>query len=278
MYFLWLLRKGMSAILYKGGIVMRVICLDIGERRIGVAVSDPLDITAQGVETIWTKGNEKDAARIQEICRQYDTCHILCGLPLNMDGSEGFQAKRVKVLANLLQDMGYEIRFQDERLTTKMATSVLLQADMRRSKRKEVVDKLAATYILQSFLDAGGWKEPSTGNEHKKVFLSEVWHMNEEKMNGQEMDLEQENIVELVDDEGNEVAFEHLMSLEHKGGVYICLAPLEPMEDVAEDELVIMKILQDEEGNDYYSTIESEEELNEVFEKYLEIAEADDEE
>ena len=257
---------------------MRVVCLDVGERRIGVAVSDPLDITAQGVETIWTKGSQRDAERIREICRQYETNHILCGLPLNMDGSEGFQAQRVRVLADILQDMGYEIRFQDERLTTKLATSVLLEADVRRSRRKEVVDKLAATYILQSFLDAGGWKEAPAGKEHIKVFQSEVWYMNEEKMNGQEMDYDQENIVELVDDEGNEVAFEHLMSLEHKGNVYICLAPIEPMEDVAEDELVIMKILQDENGNDFYSTIESEEELNEVFEKYLEIAEADDEE
>lgn len=257
---------------------MRVVCLDVGERRIGVAVSDPLDITAQGVETIWTKGSQRDAERIREICRQYETNHILCGLPLNMDGSEGFQAQRVRVLADILQDMGYEIRFQDERLTTKLATSVLLEADVRRSRRKEVVDKLAATYILQSFLDAGGWKEAPAGKEHKKVFQSEVWYMNEEKMNRQEMDYDQENIVELVDDEGNEVAFEHLMSLEHKGNVYICLAPIEPMEDVAEDELVIMKILQDENGNDFYSTIESEEELNEVFEKYLEIAEADDEE
>ena len=257
---------------------MRVVCLDVGERRIGVAVSDPLDITAQGVETIWTKGSQRDAERIREICRQYETNHILCGLPLNMDGSEGFQAQRVRVLADILQDMGYEIRFQDERLTTKLATSVLLEADVRRSRRKEVVDKLAATYILQSFLDAGGWKEAPAGKEHKKVFQSEVWYMNEEKMNGQETDYDQENIVELVDDEGNEVAFEHLMSLEHKGNVYICLAPIEPMEDVAEDELVIMKILQDENGNDFYSTIESEEELNEVFEKYLEIAEADDEE
>ena len=237
---------------------MRVVCLDVGERRIGVAVSDPLDITAQGVETIWTKGSQRDAERIQEICRQYETNHILCGLPLNMDGSEGFQAQRARVLADILQDMGYEIRFQDERLTTKLATSVLLEADVRRSRRKEVVDKLAATYILQSFLDAGGWKEAPAGKEHKKVFQSEVWYMNEEKMNGQEMDYDQENIVELVDDEGNEVAFEHLMSLEHKGNVYICLAPIEPMEDVAEDELVIMKILQDENGNDFYSTIESE--------------------
>ena len=96
--------------------------------------------------------------------------------------------------------------------------------------------------------------------------------------NNFDMELDQENIIELVDDDGNAVQFEHLMSLEHNGNVYICLAPAEPMEDVEEDELVIMRILTDENGNDYYSTIESEKELNEVFEKYLEIAEADEEE
>ena len=93
-----------------------------------------------------------------------------------------------------------------------------------------------------------------------------------------ELDMEQENIVELVDEDGNEVSFEHLMTLEHNGNAYICLAPMEPMEDVAEDELVIMRIETDEEGNDFYTTIEDEEELDAVFEKYLEIAEADDEE
>lgn len=252
---------------------MRVICLDIGERRIGVAVSDLLDLTAQGVETIFTKGMENDANRIEEICRQYGTTRILCGLPLNMDGSEGFQARRVKELADLLQSRGYEIRFQDERLTTKLATNVLLQADVRRSKRKEVVDKLAATYILQSFLDGGGWKEAES--RKKKVFQSEVWYMSE-NMNNQDMQLDSENIVELVDDEGNAVLFEHLMTLEHKGGVYICLAPAEEVEDIEEDELVIMRIQQDKDGNDFYTTIESEAELQEVFEKYLEIAEADE--
>lgn len=257
---------------------MRIICLDVGERRIGVAVSDPLDLTAQGVETIFTKGAQRDAERVRELCAQYETHRILCGLPLNMDGSEGFQAQRVKSLAALLEQMGFEVRYQDERLTTKLATSVLLEADVRRSKRREVVDKLAATYILQSFLDAGGWKDAPTGKEHKKVFQSEVWHMSDQEFNNQDMELDPENIVELVDDDGNEVCFEHLMTLEHKGGVYICLAPAEPMEDVAEDELVIMRIRQDGDGNDYYSTVDSEEELNEVFEKYLEIAEADDEE
>ena len=258
---------------------MRTICLDVGERRIGVAVSDPLDFTAQGVETIFTKGAQRDAARVRELCAQYETTHILCGLPLNMDGSEGFQAQRVKALAALLTEMGFEVRYQDERLTTRLATGVLLEADVRRSKRKEVVDKLAATYILQSFLDAGGWKEAVLpGKDDKKRFQSEVWHMTENNEWNQDMEIDPENLVELVDDEGNTVHFEHLMSLEHKGKVYICLAPAEPMEDVEDDELVIMRIEQDEEGNDYYTTIESEAELNEVFEKYCELAEADEEE
>ncbi len=255
---------------------MRVICLDVGERRIGVAVSDPLDLTAQGVETIFCSGLQNDVARVDELCRQYETNRILCGLPLNMNGSEGFQAARVRKMADTLLEHGYEVRFQDERLTTKLATDVLLQADVRRSRRKQVVDKLAATYILQSFLDSGGWKEETRSKDGiKKLFQSEVWHMNEE-FNNQDMEMDAENIVELVDDEGNDVRFEHLMTLEHNGGIYICLAPAEPMEDVEDDELVIMRIIQDEDGNDVYTTIESEEELNAVFEKYLEIAEADD--
>lgn len=252
---------------------MRVICLDIGERRIGVAVTDPLDITAQGVETIWTKGFEQDAARVVELCRQYETNRVLCGLPLSMDGSEGFQSQRIRAFAARLEQEGLIIRYQDERLTTKLATSVLLQADVRRSKRKDVVDKLAATYILQSFLDAGGWREEEA---KKKIYIEGVWRMSE-NMN-HELDMEHDNIVELIDDEGNEVDFEHLMTLEYEGHNYICLVPVEPMEDVAEDELVILRIETDEEGNDAYATIDDDDELDAVFEKYLEIAEADDEE
>ena len=93
-----------------------------------------------------------------------------------------------------------------------------------------------------------------------------------------ELDMEPENVVQLVDEDGNEVEFEHLMTLEHNGAAYICLVPLEPMEDVAEDELVIMRIEKDEEGNDVYSTIDDEDELDAVFEKYLELAEEDEEE
>lgn len=247
---------------------MRVICLDVGERRIGVAVTDPLDLTAQGVETIWCKGLQNDVARVLELCTQYETDRILCGLPKNMDGSEGFQAQRVRQFAENLAAQGLTVRFQDERMTTRLATGILLQADVRRSKRKDVVDKLAATYILQSFLDAGGWKQ------NKKIFLGGTYHMNE----NHEFDMEREDIVQLIDEEGNEVDFEHLMTFEHKGKTYICLVPVEPMEDVEEDELVMMRLETDENGQDIYVTIDDEAELDDAFEAYLEIAEADDEE
>ena len=137
----------------------RTLCLDVGERRIGVAVSDALGLTAQGVETIFTKGAENDARRVQELARQYETDRLLVGLPRSLDGSEGYQAQRVRAFAALLEEAGLKVRFWDERLTTVSATRVLLEADVRRSKRKQVVDKLAACYILQSFMDAGGWKD-----------------------------------------------------------------------------------------------------------------------
>ncbi len=94
----------------------------------------------------------------------------------------------------------------------------------------------------------------------------------------QDMNMEPDNIVELIDEDGKEVRFEHLMTLEHKGKTYICLMPLEPMEDVEDDELVILRIETDENGNDAYVSLDDEEEVDDVFEAYLEIAEADDEE
>lgn len=250
---------------------MRVICLDIGEKRIGVAVTDPLDITAQAVETIWTKGFTKDAERVLELCRQYGTDRVLCGLPLNMDGSEGFQAERSRAFAQVLADSGLNVRFQDERLSTKQARGVLLETDMGRRRRKDYIDQLAATYILQGFMDAGGWKDDIA----RKPELKGVWHMSE-NMN-HDLDMEREDIVELVDEDGQAVRFEHLMTLEHNGKPYICLVPVDEMEDVGEDELVILRIETDQEGNDVYATVEDEAELDAVFEKYLEIAEADEE-
>ena len=132
---------------------MRVVCLDIGERRIGVAVSDLLDLTAQGVETIWVKGMEKDCARIEEICRQYETTHILCGLPLNMDGTLGGQAQKAQDFGRVLEEkQGLTVFYQDERMTTVTAENVLIGGNVRREDRKLYVDKLAAAVILEQWL------------------------------------------------------------------------------------------------------------------------------
>ena len=93
---------------------------------------------------------------------------------------------------------------------------------------------------------------------------------------GKEFNMEQDEIVELIDEDGKEVQFEHLMTLEHQGKTYVCLAPVEPDEEIGDDELVILRIDTDEDGNDCYVTIDDDEELDDVFEKYLEIAEADE--
>ena len=142
--------------------VPRVLALDVGEKRIGVAVSDPLGMTAQGVETVFSKGIKRDLARIAELAEQYGTKRLVVGLPRNMNGSIGPQAERILNYSRVLEEAGYEVRHQDERMTTLMARRVLLEGEVRREKRREVVDKLAATYILQSFLDGGGWvaREP----------------------------------------------------------------------------------------------------------------------
>lgn len=134
---------------------MRVLCLDVGERRIGVAVSDALDLTAQGVETIWCKGVEHDVARVLELSRQYETDHILCGLPRNMDGSEGESAQNARDIGALLEAAtGLPVEFVDERGTTITAHGYLNDTNTRGKRRKAVVDAVAATVILQNYLDA----------------------------------------------------------------------------------------------------------------------------
>lgn len=139
--------------------MQRILALDVGEKRIGVAVSDPLGFTAQGVETIFTQGWSNDRARVKQLAAQYETDRLLIGLPKSMSGEIGPQAQRVQEFATQLIEDGLKVRYWDERLTTVSAHRALIEGDMSRKKRKQVVDKVAAVYILQGFLDAGGWKD-----------------------------------------------------------------------------------------------------------------------
>ena len=137
----------------------RIVCLDIGDVRIGVAVSDPTGTIATPVEIIRRVGWGPDTKRIKSICDRYGTDLILSGLPLNMDGTEGFQAKKVRDLCAQLEKAGLSVMFQDERLSTVSAEEVLIEGGVSRSGRKQVVDKVAASVILQQWLAAQKHKE-----------------------------------------------------------------------------------------------------------------------
>lgn len=134
----------------------RVLALDVGDKRIGIAVSDPLGFTAQGLDTYVRTGDDAaDAAYIRALAEKYAPARLLFGMPRNMDGSYGFQAEKVKTFAALvLEGWDGDHAFFDERLTTVSAERVLIEAELDWKKRRKVVDKLAATIILQAYLDS----------------------------------------------------------------------------------------------------------------------------
>ncbi|WP_303105079.1 Holliday junction resolvase RuvX [uncultured Mitsuokella sp.] len=134
----------------------RYMSLDIGDRTIGIAVSDLLGLTAQGVETIHRKTMKDDLKRLGELMAQYETHSLVSGLPKNMDGTEGERCEIVKEFMAKVKETypEVEITFWDERLSTVAATRSLIEADVSRRKRKKVIDKMAAVFILQGYLDS----------------------------------------------------------------------------------------------------------------------------
>jgi putative Holliday junction resolvase len=136
---------------------MRILGLDIGDRTIGVAVCDPLGLTAQGITTIKRKSTVLDIEEIAEICKKYEVETIVSGLPKNMNGTIGPQGEKVQRFCDKLKEtMDLEVKMWDERLTTVAANRVMLEGDLSRAKRKKIVDKIAATFILQGYLDSLG--------------------------------------------------------------------------------------------------------------------------
>ncbi|MBS4535371.1 Holliday junction resolvase RuvX [Clostridium sp. D2Q-14] len=134
--------------------MQRLLGLDVGDKTIGIAVSDPLGLTAQGIKTIRRTSIKKDIKEIIEIIEEYNIVKLIVGLPKNMNNTLGPQGEKVfKFVERLKEKKQIEIIYQDERLTTVSAQKTLIEADMSRSKRKKVVDKLAAVYILQTYLD-----------------------------------------------------------------------------------------------------------------------------
>ncbi len=237
----------------------RVIALDVGDVRIGVAVSDPTGTIAQPLEVYRRVGYGPDSRYVLSLCQQYETRHVLLGLPLNMDGTQGKQAEKAMAFGEVLQQAGLQVSYQDERLTTVTAEKALVSGNMRREQRKQTVDKVAAAVILEQWLAAQRYKQPAPLGRNEEP-----------------MDEQRENIIQLQDEQGNDVDFEHLMTLEHEGSYYVVLEAVEDLEDCMEGEAIILKIVQDENGEDTYVTIEDENELKTVFDKCMAAMEEQD--
>ncbi|MBP3291797.1 MAG: Holliday junction resolvase RuvX [Clostridia bacterium] len=140
----------------------RKVALDVGDVRIGVAVSDMLGITANPRETYVRKGKtfEDDINYFVKYAKEEDADAFVIGLPMNMDGTEGPRAEVTREFGEALKEAsGLQIIYVDERLTTVSAERMLIGADVRREKRKQVIDKVAATIILQSYLDGQSFKK-----------------------------------------------------------------------------------------------------------------------
>lgn len=132
----------------------RIMGLDIGNNTIGVAVSDLMGMTAQGVTTIKRKSKKEDIEELKKIISEKQVNLIVSGLPKNMNGSVGPQAEKVIKLCDYIkEETSLEIEFWDERLTTVSAEKMLISGDVSRKNRKKVIDKLAAVLILQNYLD-----------------------------------------------------------------------------------------------------------------------------
>ena len=133
---------------------MSIIAFDIGDKRIGVAVTDALCMMALPLETYFRKNTKDDVKYLAELAKQRNATVIVCGMPVNFDGSESVQTVKTKKFVELLKEhTDIPIVLEDERFTTMEARRLLLEADMRRDKRKQVIDKVAASYILEGYLN-----------------------------------------------------------------------------------------------------------------------------
>ena len=147
---------------------MRIIGIDYGERRVGVAISDPLGSIALGVDTIEVTSLKDAVAKVSEVCREKDAATVVVGLPLNMNGTRGPMVDRVeRFVSELTEAAGLPVVTYDERLSSAMVERTLLDADMSRNKRKGVRDKLAAQVILQGYLDRQGFDSMPDINDYQ---------------------------------------------------------------------------------------------------------------
>ena len=232
-----------------------IAAFDIGDKRIGVAFSDPFGEYAIPSDTYFRTGKfHEDVKQIAKIAKERGASKIVCGLPLNADGTPSEQTQKTRrfVLA-LEEEAGIPVILEDERYTTLQARRDLVQMGIssKKDKQKKNVDSLAAAYILEGYLA----KIKQEGNRMKE----------------ERNEYEEDNIVELIDDEGNTLRYEHLLTFQYKGEWYVALAPetaAEEETDEDEGEEVAIYHLAGSEEDERLEPIEDDEFLDEVFAEF----------
>lgn len=251
----------------------RFLCLDIGDRRIGVAVSDPFNTYALPVKTIYRKNLKLDLQAVMDLVKEKCVTAIVCGLPVNFDGTPSIQTQKAKYFIDRLEEISHlAVHTVDERCTTVEAEETLISQGKSREERKGLVDSLAAASILEGFLNDKN-KKTKIKERKRRIIMSDK----EKKLCdcGEECDCEDE-IVELTTDDGKKLKFYFVGSIEYKGKAYSAFEPAEEIDGLTEDDLVIFELTEgDEEGADLLP-IEDEALLDEVFEEFCRVLDEED--
>lgn len=261
------------------------MCLDIGDKRIGIAVSDPFCSYSLPVKTYFRKNLKTDIEEILSIIKEKAATAIVCGLPVNFDGTPSVQTEKAQFFIEKLKERtSLKVYSVDERCSTIEAEETLIYQGKTRKERKSVIDSLAAATILQGFLNdlIKQQKKENTMSDNKKHTHNcdcgcEHTHAEGENCNDACDCGCEDDIIELIADNGEKLKFYFIGTIEYKGKNYSAFEPAEEIEGLSEDDLVIFELSGTEgEGADLLP-IEDDKLLDEVFEEFCRVLDEEDE-
>lgn len=236
-------------------ITKRAIAFDIGDKRIGVAVSDPFNEYAMPCDTYFrTRSFQADVQAIAKIAQEKGVGVIVCGLPVNTDGTESEQTEKTRRFIEALRlATAIKIETEDERFTTAEARETQMMSGVKRDRRKQTIDSIAASFILESYL--------------KRIKNQEKEKTMKDELKTEEYDDELEHIIELEDENGNSEKFLHIGTIEYRGEWYCFFQKAEPETEEEEDEVVMFRL--EGEGDDKrLATLDDEQLMDEVFAEF----------
>lgn len=241
---------------YNKSMEKRAIAFDIGDKRIGVAISDPFNEYAMPCETYYrTRIIDKDASALAKMAKERGVGVIVCGMPFNFDGTESIQTVKTREFIEYLREKtDLPIELEDERFTTMQAREAQMMGGVKREDRKKTVDSIAASYILESYLERQkNKKKKSEENTMAKDMNEELYETDEER------------IIELEADDGTTEKLYHIATLEYRGKPYCVFQKAEPQSEEEEDEVIIFAL---DEENELLLPIEDAHLLDEVFAEF----------